>query len=380
MLEFHSTSPAELPGESPVDFTRSVPPMLDIVKKETISAMNALSRTEKFSRVFHVATSGGRMEDRRAGQKWLTKRFGSPPKESCVTVTNGTQSAFLILLNTLVGPGGLLLVERLTWGPLADLARRARVRVQGLEIDDQGILPDAFEAACRANRPQALYCNPTDHNPTTAIMPEERRRSIIDIARRYSVTIIEDDALGLLVSSAPPPLAAMAPDRVWYVMGLTKCLAHGLRLAYVVSPTEKEMARVFGPASRLSFWAPSPFCASVATHWIGQGAADAICRAIGDECRERARLARSLLNGTDLASTPDALHVWLRLNPGLDRHVLIKDLKRRGVLIRPSDLFTADKTPPPNAVRLSLSSPQNRLDVERGLSVVASALHLFSDK
>ncbi|QND52072.1 PLP-dependent aminotransferase family protein [Phyllobacterium sp. 628] len=261
---------------------------------------------------------------------------------------------------------------------MASLAQRAHVRVRGLEIDSEGIIPDAFEAACLKERPKALYCNPTDHNPTTAVMSETRRRELIDIARRHSVLIIEDDTLGRLVSDAPPPLAAMAPDVVWYIMGLTKCLAHGLRMAYVVAPSATEMESVFGPARRLSFWAPAALSAAIATYWIEQGTAEAICAAIRDESRERVQLARRILDGADLAATSEALHVWLRLDASRDRHDFVASLERQGVLVRPSDLFAVDGDPPENAVRLSLSSPPSRAEVECGLRTVASTLGLVS--
>ena len=68
--------------------------------------------------------------------------------------------------------------------------------------------PDAFEAACRNGAIKALYTMPTLHNPTTAIMPEDRRRAIAEIAGCHGVAIVEDDVYGFLLDTPPPPIAS----------------------------------------------------------------------------------------------------------------------------------------------------------------------------
>ncbi|WP_321897011.1 aminotransferase-like domain-containing protein [Burkholderia cepacia] len=338
------------------------------------TSLAALADDQNIDSLARTAVSGGAMVDREAGVKWLKPRFGDALTPDRVTVTNGTQSAMLLLLGTLVGQNGLLLAETLSWGAVRELARRAHVRIKGLPIDDDGIIPEAFETACRDLRPKALYCNPTDQNPTTAIMPEIRRRAIAEIARKYGVAIIEDDALGRLHPVAPLPIAAIAPELTWYVMGLTKCVAHGLRTAYIVSPSAAETERVMVPAQRLSFWAPNPLTATITSRWITDGTADEICAAIRLESALREELASSILAGADLASKPGAMHVWLRLGTRQDRHDLTARLKSQGVLVRPAELFSVDDTPVPNAVRLSLSSPLDRGNVERGLRTIAASL------
>jgi DNA-binding transcriptional MocR family regulator len=159
-------------------------------------------------------------------------------------------------------------------------------------------------------------------------------------------------------------------------MGLAKCLAHGLRLAYVVGPSAAETERVFAPARRLSYWAPAPLSAAIATRWIADGSAGQICAAIREENEFRLAIARRHLAGADLVGSAGSMHVWLRLPATLDRHALTEELARRHVRVRPAELFAVDAAPPPNAIRLSLSSPPERTDAERGLAILAAALGL----
>lgn len=95
------------------------------------------------------------------------------------------------------------------------------------------MLPDAFRSACRQSAPKALYTVPTLHNPTTAIMPTERRRRIIEIARKYDVTIVEDDVFGFLVPDGPAPIQVLAPDITLHISSLSKSIAPGLRIGYL---------------------------------------------------------------------------------------------------------------------------------------------------
>lgn len=358
------------------DFTRSIPPMPPIFRARLSASLSELAADPHLDMLVRTSASGGKPSDRAAGLKWLEPKLGDQIATGRMTVTNGTQGAVLLLLEALVGQNGLLLAEALSWGALREIARRAHVRIKGLPIDDDGIIPDAFEAACRDLHPKALYCNPTDQNPTTAIMSETRRRQIAEIARRYGVAIIEDDALGRLHPGSPAPIASIAPDITWYVMGLTKCVAQGLRLAYVVGPSEADTQQVIGPARKLSFWAPNPLTTAIASGWINNGTAEEICTAIHNESTKREELASSLLSGADLVSKPGAMHVWLRLPSEQDRHQLTASLKDKGVAVRPAELFAVDDTPVPNAVRLSLSSPLDRSQVEQGLRLIATALNL----
>ena len=67
-------------------------------------------------------------------------------------------------------------------------------------------------------------------------MGASRRAAIIDVARAAGVTILEDDAYGLLPAKPLPALAALWPEGVFHVATTAKALSPGLRLAYVVSP------------------------------------------------------------------------------------------------------------------------------------------------
>lgn len=362
-----------LPQEE-IDLTRSIPPFPQSFPDHLSATLARLATDKLVALSLRNGIAGGTERDRGAGAKWLSSRFRETLAAERVVVTNGTQGALLLVLEQCVGKGGLLLAEQLSYAVLARLAERAHIRIKGLSLDGQGIVPEAFEAACRTERPRALYCNPTIHNPTTAIMSEARRLKIADIARRYGVMIIEDDPLGRLHPDAPRPIAALAPDVVWYVMGLTKCLAHGLRVAYLVGPSAKEVQTFVEPVRRLSHWFPAPLSTAIVTEWIENGTAETICGDIRVESSARQALAVEILQGAEIASPAGAMHLWLKLPDAVPRQELVRSLAQRRVIVRPSDGFAVDDQPCPNALRMSLSSPMNRDSVATGLKTVAEEL------
>ncbi|WP_284268531.1 PLP-dependent aminotransferase family protein [Bradyrhizobium iriomotense] len=357
-----------------VDFTRSLPPAVPMLDAKLARAIERLGSEHGLDRLIHGGAARGSSSARLGGARYLAPRLGDAIDIDCIFTTNGTQSALLLLFHHLVGKGGRLLAERLSYGALRELAGIAGVELVGLDVDKDGILPDAFERACRKGGVRALYCNPTVQNPTTALMPLSRRHVLADISRRYGVPIIEDDALGRLHPDAPPPIAKIAPDVVWYVMSATKGLAHGLRLAYVVGPSRAHCDSALAPVERLSFWTAAPLLAAIVANWTLSSAADLISAAIREENTARETMARGALGRFGLVSKPGSMHVWLPLPAPWTSDSFAGAALAAGVLIRSAGLFAVDNQPVSNAVRLSLSTPSSRRAAGVGISRIAALL------
>jgi DNA-binding transcriptional MocR family regulator len=314
---------------------------------------------------------------RDAGSRWLSARGLDAPAERVVP-TAGALHALSIVLGTLARPGHTVLTEALAYPGLQNVASAAGVRLLGVDIDDEGLRPDAFEGACRQRRPMMLCCVPSLQNPTAAVMSLERRRQVLSIARRYHVRVIEDDICGpLLPPPAPPPLAALAPDLVTYIGSLSKCVAPGLRTAFLLAPTAAEASRL-DAALRASLLMLSPLPLAVASAWIEDGTAERALTDIRHEAVARAELARTIL-GTDRVAAPDgSLHAWLLLSPSWTVAALVALAQQRGIRVAPADWYATapagKSTPLPAAVRLTLGGEPDRAHVEHALRTLATIL------
>lgn len=312
-------------------------------------------------------------DGRAAAAVWLAPRLPGVPADRLLT-TPGTQGALLALLTLLTQPGDTVCTEALTYPGFKAAAAQRGLRVVGVPMDGDGIDPDALDRCCTEHGPALLYCTPTLHNPTTATMPEDRRRAVAAVVRRHGLPVLEDDVYGPLPTTPIPPLAAFAPDQVFHIAGLAKCLSPQVRIAYVAAPSARQALRL-GAVLRGSALMPSPITAAVARRWIADGTAAHVLDAIRAEAMTRRALAASLLPAGCVTGPAEAYHVWLSLPPAWPRADFAAHLRAHGIAAVTADAFAADgASPVPEALRLCLGAAHGRSGTRRMLAVVAEAL------
>lgn len=355
-----------------VDMSMNLPPRFDdrALTARMWNTMSNLQTGEGLELLLRYQEAGGAARDRAAGARWLSRRIATVSADR-VLVCPGAQGALLAVAGVLAGPGDVICTEALTYPGFLSLAAHLRIRLAAVQMDAHGIVPDAFEAACRLEKPKALYCNPTLHNPTTITLPLARREALIAIARRYQVPIIEDDAYGALPVQPVPPLAALAPDMVYHVAGLAKCVSPALRIAYLVVPAARAATRL-ASAIRATASMASPLTASIATHWIEDGTADEIVSAIRLEARLRQEIAAAILPANVAEADPEGFHIWLKLGAPWMRGDFTARLRSAGIGAVASDAFAL--TAPPEAVRLGLGAAAGHDELRRSLQIVADLL------
>jgi DNA-binding transcriptional MocR family regulator len=314
---------------------------------------------------------GGAAPHREAGAQWIG-RAGLPARPEDVVVCSGSQHALTTVLATELRPGDLLLTECLTYPGLKAVASLLHLRVQGLPLDEEGLRPDALEAACRAGGARALHCVPTIQNPTTAMISAGRGEVFAAIARAHGLLVIEDDIHALLPAKRPKPLAAYLPELTYYLASTSKVLTPGLRVGYVLAPAGRGDALAAGV--RVTTWGAAPLMAEVVSGWMRSGAADAIVEATRREAAARQEIAARVLDGLDVQAHPAGLHVWLLLPEPWRSDGFAAVARRRGVLVSPAEAFLVGRTAGPHAVRISLGSARTRAEMEKGLLAVREVL------
>jgi DNA-binding transcriptional MocR family regulator len=323
--------------------------------------------TERLDAFLEYQPPQGMPEHRAAGAAWL-KRAGLEVDPARVLVTAGAQHGMAVALAALLQPGDLLLTEALTFPGVRSVARLLHLRLQGLAMDQEGLLPDAFESACRQGSAKALYCMPSIQNPTGSVMSAGRRQAVAAIAERYGIAVIEDDVYGFLDEAAPPPLASFAPTQGHYVTNLSKSIAPGLRLGYLAVPTGR--LEPFRAATQATLWMATPLMAEIAARWIKDGTAIWYVEERRREARARQLLARRMLGNRDLRAHPSALHGWLRLPEPWRAEDFAAAAVERGVPVTPISAFAVARTRE-QAVRLALGAPRDQAQLARALGVVA---------
>jgi DNA-binding transcriptional MocR family regulator len=306
---------------------------------------------------------GGSDSDRNAGAKWLEPMFGHLDSGQ-VVVCPGAQAAIAALILALTKPGDVILAEPTSYPGLRAAATQFGRHIVAVEADKHGMVPEMLEEACRQHKPGLVYLNPTLQNPTAITIPERRRKELASIAKRCNVPIVEDDPYWLLADAPPPPIATFAPEQVYYISTLSKCLTPGLRVAFVLvrNPHERERFLV---ALRSFALMVAPLTAALATQWILDGSAGGLMEGVRKEARLRHRMARDILAGR-YSGAGDGLHVWLELPAYWNSSQLARAADSEGIAVTPAEAF-ATGSGSVNAIRISLGNIKDRGRLQAGL-------------
>ncbi len=109
-------------------------------------------------------------------------------------------------------------------------------------MDDDGIFPDSFEEVARKHKPSILYTIPNFQNPSGAVTAVERRKAILEIARKYDIVILEDDPYRYVsfMEEVPKSYISLSGDdqRVIYLGSFSKLICPGIRCGWMVLPQE----------------------------------------------------------------------------------------------------------------------------------------------
>jgi DNA-binding transcriptional MocR family regulator len=330
----------------------------------------ALAREVGLSSHLNYREPGGSEAERGIAAGWLRSRIAEA-KADRIAICPGTQNALFNLLAALTSPGDVVLTEALTYPGIKGAAAYTGVRLVGVPLDEAGVLPDALDSACRRHAPKAVYLIPTIHNPTTATMPLSRREQVAEVLRANDVLLLEDDAYGMLEPNAVP-LASLIPERTYFAASVSKCIAPGLRVSFLMTP-DHDSARQLATALRATVQMPSFLMVALVTRWLHDGSADAMIGAIRDEATARQKLAADVLARHAFFAHPNGHHIWVPLPRSWSRAEFASHVQRQGLAIVTAETFSVDETQP-HAIRVSLGAASSRSELVRGLEILNTAL------
>jgi len=313
----------------------------------------------------------GLIRHRQAGVDWAA-RVGLETNVNSMTLTNGTQHAIMVALMALTRPGDTVLIESITYPGAIHLCTQLGLKLVPVEIDEEGMIPDALRQAIETQRPRALYVCPTVQNPTTAIMSHQRRTDIAEILQSTGLLTIEDDVWGFLPADRPPALATYAPEQVIHVTGLSKAMAPGLRVGYIASPQGATDA--IRTVARMSSWMVPPLMAEVAARWMESGLGDEMIGWQRREAEARMKIAVEALGDYPIRGHQHSYQIWMELPEPWRGDAFRREGEARGVYFLSGDSFVVGRQSAPHAARMCVGSCRTRDEVKEGFGILADIL------
>jgi DNA-binding transcriptional MocR family regulator len=306
------------------------------------------------------------------------RRRGSRAGAEDILITNGSQQAIELVFRAFVDPGDAVVLDEPTYTGALSVLASLDARLVGVPSDAHGMRPDLLERALERHHPRLLYLQPTFHNPTTRVMPEGRRREILDLARRHYCPVVEDDWAGdlRLEGEDLPTLHALdGGGHVIHLSTFSKKLLPGLRIGWLAAP---------GPVlSRLALLKQiedhgTSLLLQAALHaFLEEGSLTDHLEATRAAYRRRRdamlrAIDRSFPEGVEASRPEGGLFVWVTLPRGVDGDEIAASARERGVLLNPGSLFHFDGGGK-NTLRLTFSAVTPE-QIERGVSVLGALL------
>ena len=272
--------------------------------------------------------------------------------------------------------GTKVAMEAVSYPGFIDQCRMTKTGMVACAVDDEGMVPASLEEVCARAKAEGapvrgVFTMPTVQNPLGFVTPQERRVEIAEIARAFGLVIIEDDAYGYMEEAPPPSYAEIAPERTFYVRGLSKSFAPALRTGFLVAPGEATEAMV-----------TSLKCTATGTDVPQNLAALALCEdgvlervmaAKRVEGAWRNHAAREVLGAACAHGARSAWHLWVRLPEGTEPNDVAEEMLRRGVMVSSGTSSTINAEDG-FGLRVALGGEVERERMMEGVRVVAEVL------
>jgi GntR family transcriptional regulator/MocR family aminotransferase len=303
-------------------------------------------------------------------QKRVLPRRGIWVSEERILVTLGAQQAMYLAAALLLGPGKAAAIEQPGYPDIRNVCQQFGTRLLPQPMDDHGL-----QLSGNLNECDVLFVQPSHQNPTTVTMPLARRKDLLHVASLHDFVIVEDDYDSELtfVGEATPALKALDWDeRVIYVGSVSKTLAPGLRLGFMVAAPEF-IADARAMRRLISRHPPANNQRAVAL-FLQLGYHDAVIKRLITAYRARAAAIgdalRTYLPEFNFRPPAGGSALWAEGPADASMTAVAAAAAQQGLLFDPGATFFDYPVPPENHVRLGYSAiPLDRID--RGIQLLA---------
>ena len=340
-------------------------------------ALHNLMQVQDLEPILSYQPAGGLDKHRAAGVRWAELR-NVCVATSEIVVCAGTQHAVYCALKIITKPGDTILTECLAYPGVHAAAKMLGLRLVGLPVDEEGLLPEDLEfyLSHRA-RPAALICTPTIHNPTLATASAARRHDLAAILLRHSLPFVEDDIFGHVMTKAPSPLYTHAPELGFYVCATSKSMVPGLRVSFMTGPRQHTSS--LNEAIYATVFAAAALPVELASRWILDGTALKLVQWHRREVALRAAVVKKVLERYPVRTAEGAYVAWLPLPEPWRSKDFVERVALRGTAVAPAEFFAVNRSGFPQGIRVSLAATRTTGQLEHGLRAVAEVLDELPD-
>lgn len=294
-----------------------------------------------------------------------------------ILITSGSGQGIDLVSRLLVDPGETVILEEACYAGAINRFKRIGATVVGAPLDAHGLRIDALSNLLDALKakgvtPKCIYTIPTIQNPTGSILPLERRKALLTLARERNIAVFEDECYAdlLWVREAPPALYALAPDQVVHIGSFSKSLAPALRVGYCVG-SWPVLSRLLAMKTDGGTGALDQMViAEYFTHHFDQHV-DRLSGVLREKLDTMVEaVEREFGTVAEMWKPEGGIFLWLKLPEAVDVTKLIKPAADAGIAFNPGPEWVCDPASAKSQMRLCFALPSKQ-QIKDGVAALA---------
>ncbi|WP_419739186.1 PLP-dependent aminotransferase family protein [Ruegeria sp.] len=290
-----------------------------------------------------------------------------------VLVTMGAQQAIFVIATLLRGFGRIVAMEDPGYTDARNIFEQTFDEVRYIPVDKEGLVVDRQLAGC-----DLVFVTPNRQLPTVLSMSARRRAELLEVADREDFLIIEDDYEGDMdfnPKSLPPLYSGHARGRVIYTSSLSKSLAPGLRLGYLVA--QEELVREARAMRGMMIRHAPLILQHTASLFLSFGYHERLRSRLHETFGQRWSVASELINDLfpdfEVQQEFGSTNFFFRSRAGRKAARIAEIARDKGVVIEPSDPCFSIAPYGDTTFRLGLAAVNTNL-IEPGLRELRQAI------
>jgi 2-aminoadipate transaminase len=295
-----------------------------------------------------------------------------------VLITSGSQQGIDLVSKLFLDDGSIVLVEDPTFLTALQAFSLFQATYLTVPIDEEGMRVDLLPEMLARHDVKFIYVMPNFQNPSGVTLSLERRWELLDVAQRYGVPIVEDDAYGELRYSGDPIPALKQLDQaeqVIYLASFSKVLSPGLRVSALIAPEGVMEKLVF--AKQAADLHTDNLAQRIAYGFLERSLLDPHIGAIITTYRNRRdamleAMERYFPSGVGWTRPEGGIFLWVTLPEGVDTMELFRQSVEAKVAYVPGSCYYAQGGGQ-NKMRLNFSACGER-KIELGIRRLARLL------